>query len=331
MSGEALYVEQWRGSALEASHGVAACVCTAEGEVVLEVGPPTETTWRSAAKPFQLEASLSCLPAELLAPLTRADLSLGAASHSGEPPHVTRVRALLAHFGLSETALRCGGHWPVHGPSAQQLMAAGVSDPLPIHNNCSGKHTFMLAAAHALGAPHGYLDPAHPLQQRIWALLDQRTLGGVRTAVVDGCGAPCFVVSLRGMATAWAQAALALDEPARFGQGDRLCDVMRAMRAEPWWMSGTGRLDWLLSTHSERPLVSKVGAEGLLCVALPPYGIAIKVLSGADTARPAAALAILERVAPGVLNPDALAECNQVRNVAGKLVGHRSARWGSEA
>ena len=57
-----LSIEVMRGDFVEESHEVAACLCDASGYVRARIGSPHVTTWRSAAKPFQLEACLTMLP-----------------------------------------------------------------------------------------------------------------------------------------------------------------------------------------------------------------------------------------------------------------------------
>ena len=55
----------------------------------------------------------------------------------------------------------------MHEPSAQALWQAG-DEPGRIHCNCSGKHAGMLIYASLLGADlASYLEPTHPVQQRI--------------------------------------------------------------------------------------------------------------------------------------------------------------------
>ena len=67
----------------------------------------------------------------------------------------------------NQGALQCGAHWPYYEPAASALRRE-MSEPLAVFNNCSGKHAGMLAAARALGAPlETYLEPTHPVQERI--------------------------------------------------------------------------------------------------------------------------------------------------------------------
>jgi L-asparaginase II len=95
--------------------------------------------------------------------------------------------------------------------------------------------------------------------------------------------------------------------------------IGRAYMAEPTLMSGSGAFDaWL----NQQGLVAKVGAQGLLCVALPAQdvGVAIKIESGVDLARAPAVHALLSRAYPGVL-PELPAPFRDVRNVVGDKVG----------
>ena len=318
-----LVVVQRRGGHLESVHPVSAVMCNEAGEIVRSTDRVAVTTWRSGAKPFQLEASLSMLDPSVVDQLEDEDLAVGAASHSGEPRHVARVESLLARFGASEGDLRCGAHWPVHEDSGRELVRQS-REPTPIHNNCSGKHTFMVAALRANGHEHDYRLPEHPVQRVIRASVNARTGGAVVDVVVDGCGVPCFVLPISGMATAFARLAGAVAD------GDGLLGrIGGAMLRHPELVSGTGRHDLLLVNAATEPIISKVGAEALLCLALPRRraGIAIKVLSGCNDARAVAVLAVLLRWVPGLVPKDALPEWGLLRNVVGRAVGEREAVW----
>ena len=117
-------VAQTRGACVESVHPFSAVVVSADGRPPRVFGGDLHTTWRSAAKLFQLAVALELLGDPDLAP---ASLAVGAASHSAEPVHVALVRDLLDRFGLDATGLRCGGHPPVHVPSPDALLRAGGS------------------------------------------------------------------------------------------------------------------------------------------------------------------------------------------------------------
>ena len=312
------HIEERRGGVLEATHPIFAVLVSPAGHVVEQIGDNPVATWRSAAKPFQLATSLGCLP-DLA--FSDEELAIGTSSHSGQLTHISRVAALMTRLGVAESDLRCGGHAPVHAGAYETLLAAG--DRIrPIHNNCSGKHTFMLAAARALGAPlDSYQATDHPLQVRIRAAVEHVT-GGVEGAVVDGCGVPCFVLRLSAMATAWAAVAAQYNEDTALGR------IGRAMNAFPELVSGEGRLDLGVVGPATRPVVSKVGAMGLSCLAVPGLGgIALKAATGSADARAVALKAILDRWAPGLLPADALEDWHVVKNVVGRPVGRRTAHF----
>ncbi|MDP9240395.1 MAG: asparaginase, partial [Actinomycetota bacterium] len=176
---------------------------------------------RSSLKPLQvvgmLRAGLSLAP---------ADIALAAASHSGEAKHVSRVRDLLHHAGLPESALACPPSLPLSEESAQAVIRAG-GGPSRVQMNCSGKHAAMLLTCRAAGWPiEGYTDPGHPVQKAIRSAVEDLAGETVAAVGVDGCGAPVFATSLCGLARSFAR--LAQAEP---GSPERA--VADAMRAHP--------------------------------------------------------------------------------------------------
>jgi L-asparaginase II len=311
-----LRIEQRRGFAVEAEHEVDAVIATAQGRVLELVGEDVVTTFRSAAKPFQLEVSYGLLSAHEQSILDERDLAIGAASHHGEPVHIEHVQSLLHRFGRGVEHLHCGSHAPTHAESARALFASG-GVPCPLHHNCSGKHAFMAAACHVQGFEEDYRPASHPLQQRISERVREASCGALVGSVVDGCGLPCFVLPLSGMASAWAELARSMRE----AQGSVLGRIGLAMQAHPLLMSGSDAFDGWLTAHAN--VVAKVGAQGLLCMALPGegVGVALKVRSGTDVVRPVAALALLERYFPGLLREPAPRRFSDVTNAVGAVVG----------
>jgi L-asparaginase II len=319
-----LTVLHLRNGAIESRHPVTAALVAADGEVLERVGAPSPTTFRSSAKPFQLEASLDALPPAAVDALEEEDLAIGAASHHGEPMHVARVRRLLDRFELEPGELRCGAHPPASEADAHALIRAGQA-PSALHNNCSGKHAFMLGACRAQGWAGDYRDEDHPLQRSVRARLDARSGGAVEGVGVDGCGVPTFVLPIEGMARAYAALAAAMaDAPT-----SHLGRIGWAMHRHPRMMSGTLAVDGRLVAGAARPVVAKVGAEGLLCLALPEarVGVALKVESANGDARAVAIHALLARFFPGLVPEAAGERYALVRNHEGREVGHRIARF----
>ena len=332
-----LVVEQRRGFAVEGRHEIDAVACDASGRITALVGEDAVTTFRSAAKPFQLEESLAALDPALRARLSSEDLAIGAASHHGEAMHVQQVAQLLSKLDRNPAHLYCGAHAPSHAASAQALYAAGA-EPSVLHNNCSGKHSFMAAACATQGWDANYLAPTHPLQQRILTRMNERAGGSVQGVEIDGCGLPCFVLPLSGMARAWAQVAVAMTMTmggvggvggggsAQAGD-ESLGAIGRAMHQHPLLMSGSEAFDgWLTQSTSA---LAKVGAQGLLCAALPEQGLglAIKIRSGADAVRPVAAWTLLREWFASTMGEELPERFSAVKNVVGKAVGDVHASW----
>lgn len=281
-----------RGPLVESRHVVHAAVVDEHGRMVAFAGTPdTVAHWRSCAKPFQVHPFVADGTWTTLGWDDRR-LALACASHGGEPEHVALASAMLASVGLAEDDLACGPHVPLATRGAELLAAAGGT-PTRLHNNCSGKHAAMLAAATVQGWPTaGYDAPAHPLQRRIHASLPHFT--GLRTdeipMAVDGCGVPVFVLPVRAMATAWARlAGDARHDPA----AER---ILGAMTTHPFLVGGTERFDTVLMEATGGNVVAKVGAEGVhsLCIRDRALGLAIKVADGAPRAQYPAVLRLLQ-------------------------------------
>jgi L-asparaginase II len=313
-------VEQLRGEVPEAKHEVHALLCDHSGRVLAQVGDDLRTTFRSAAKPFQLEACLDVLGPEAAQALPDDLVAVGAASHHGEPMHEQAVLRLMHALATQASALRCGVHPPVHVPSYEALLRAGQS-PSVLHHNCSGKHVYMAAAARHLGPDLDYRPPQHLLQLAVLERIEAATATFAPQRVVDGCGVPCFVLPLSAMARAYA----GLSVHAR-SHGGTLSRIVRAMAGHPWLLSGTGAFDLWLTSHGAS--LAKVGAGGLLCAALPGgLGLALKIGSGVDFVRAAACHAVLQYLLPGVVS-DALPEAHwEVRNAVGQRVGRIATRF----
>jgi L-asparaginase II len=254
----------------------------AGGEIVYTAGQVSAPMFpRSSNKPVQATTMVECgldLDGKLLA--------LAAASHSAEEFHVAGAREILARAGLTEDALQCPPALPIDEVALREfLVAGGRADR--IHMNCSGKHSGMLATCVAAGWPtESYLDPEHPLQQRIKQNLARLSGDEVAATGVDGCGAPLFAISLTGLARAFRAIVLAEPDSAE----RRVAD---SMRSYPDWTSGTRRQERALM-EAVPGLLVKAGAEGVQAFALADGRAgAFKVEDGAGRAVPAISVALL--------------------------------------
>lgn len=244
-------------------------------------------------------------------------LALAAASHSGEDFHVLGVRQILSRAGLTEADLQCPPDLPLDENARNAVFRAGDSADR-VHMNCSGKHAGMLAACVAAGWPTAsYRDPGHPLQREIRNTVERLSGEPVTAIGVDGCGAPLLAVSLVGLARAFRAIVISQpDTPER--------QVADAMRANPLWMSGTGRADAVLM-RAVPGMLMKSGAEGVCAFALADGRAgAVKVDDGAARGVPAVMAALLTRLVSGQegIDSDALGQMRTVPVLgAGQPVG----------
>lgn len=312
-----------RGDLVESTHRVHAAVVDADGALLDAVRDPAMVVWwRSCAKPFQVMPLLRSGGLDAL-DWGVDELALACASHGGEPEHVAVAARMLQSLGLEEGDLACGPHEPLASRGARLLREAGQR-PSRLHNNCSGKHSAMLARARQLGIPTtGYEQVAHRVQQDCrravaeWTGVADEALG----VGVDGCGVSVFALPLANMALSYARLARAA------GQGDDASRrVVSAMTGQPFLVGGTDRFDTLVMEAGGGNVICKIGAEGVHTFAIVNRGIgfALKVEDGSPRAQFPAVLALLDAydALPRPL-PDPLADFlrRPVRNTRGEQVG----------
>lgn len=278
-----------RGGFVESRHAGAAIVLDPEGQVVERLGDTDAPILpRSSLKPVQ---ALACLAAG--APLAGQSLALATASHAGTDRHVAIVRDMLDAAGLDERSLHCPPAWPAETATRDALVRAG-GEPERLRMNCSGKHAAMLAACVAQGWDlDTYLEPDHPLQVQIRELAERMTGERVQAAVVDGCGAPVFAVSLSGLAKA-AHRIGGSSERSPFALHRNAAALVAAVREHPWTIDGPGRPDTV--TIERTGVFAKGGAEGVMIMIAPDgTAAALKMLDGSARATTIVALRLLER------------------------------------
>jgi L-asparaginase II len=320
-------------------------VVDSHGSLLASYGDPQTVAFlRSSAKPFQV------LPFVERGGLrhfgfTENELALACASHEGSDEHVRVVASMQAKVGVDESHLQCGSHMPGDVRAYKRLIKSDQA-PTPNRNNCSGKHTAMLAHAKMRNLPlDTYLDSDHLIQQDILATFAEMCLlpSNRIHLGIDGCSAPNFAVPLFNSAQAYAR----LTDPHDLAEvrANACHMITSAMMAHPEMISGPTEFDCRLMQVGAGKIVCKRGAEGFQAIGLlpgtisadsPGIGIAIKIMEGDlgqrrldltpyTRVRPAVVLETLKQL--GALNEaqlDELSEFGPIKSVTnhrGIMVG----------
>ena len=306
MSQFAPLLELTRGRVIESIHLGAIAVVDSQGALLHSYGDPhTVAFLRSSAKPFQALPFVERLGVEHFG-FTPKELALACASHVTAQIHLDAVRGLQAKIGIRESDLQCGAHLP-GDPAMLKFVIKNDITPTANFNNCSGKHTAMLAHAKMRGLPlDTYLSPDHPVQRDILACFAEMSgLSRERIALgADGCSAPNFAAPLFNAALAMAR----LCDPRDLGEARAAAcrKITSAMTSHPEMISGPGEFDCELMKAGGGRLLTKRGAEGFQITGILPgvigergLGIAFKVMDG-DPSRMNDKLEFSARVRPAV-------------------------------
>lgn len=312
------------GNVVENVHLGAVAVVDTSGKLLWSAGDPHYLTFtRSALKPFQALPFLLAGGADRFG-LTRPELALLCASHSGEDKHLRTVQTILAKAGLDEHQLECGCGVPLY------YEALGVPAPeqrwTPLHHNCSGKHSGFLAwcRLHDVGT-EGYVEQSHPLQQAIRTCIGELAgMSGADLPVgLDGCSAPNYAMPLARLAHMFARLAQGGADPVH---GSAMGDLFDAMTGHPDLVSGQARCDLAYMSAGAGDWVTKVGADAVQTIGVRSagIGIAIKIADGAKHTLQTATYAVLDQL--GLLDQQQRALLDDYRqpllhNVRGAVVG----------
>jgi L-asparaginase II len=323
-------VEITRGNVVESRHLGNVAVVDATGDMVAWAGEPdTRMFFRSSAKPFQAVPLVASGAADAYG-FTTEELALASASHNATQRHQAVVASMLAKTGLHEEDLQCGFALPMD-EEEKARVTLGLTQPTLIQCECSGKHAGMLATCRHRGWPIGtYLELDHPLQQEIQAIIAAACGVPADTLDVatDGCSLPTFGASLRDFAAAYA--VLSDPDGARWDGSPPYRAALHRIRGAiveyPELVSGDGEIDTTIMRITGGSIVAKLGAEGLLCMAIPDrrLGIAINDSSGSERGLGPGAVAVLEGlelVDDGTLGMLKQELCPPIRSFAGQLVG----------
>jgi L-asparaginase II len=300
-SESAILAEITRSDVVESVHRGRVAVVARNGSLLASAGDPSEAAYfRSSAKPFQAVPLVESGAADAFGFGTR-ELALACSSHDSTPDHQRGVTRMLEMCGLREADLRCGIS-PIADEQEQARSVLGLVWPSQVQCECSGEHAGMLAATKHLGYElDDYVAREHPLQRRILEIV--ATVLGMREDDIaigtDGCSIPTFAAPLQRFA--WAYAVLAAphgDPPIPASLATALDRLRDAMLAHPVLVGNDGVLDTDIMQFSGGKVVAKLGAEGLLCLAVPErgLGIAISTEDGMPRGLGPAAIATLQQL-----------------------------------
>lgn len=289
-----------RDGFVESRHVGSAVVINPDGEIVAAHGDPNALVYpRSALKPF---ISVAVMTSGVT--LRGEDAAISTASHTGTALHVAKVRALLSRGGLTDSALLCPPEYPMNADAKVALIRGG-GEPAPVFHGCSGKHAGLLLACITNDWPtHSYLDPDHPIQQKVREVIER--LSGERPAAptADGCGTPLYAMSLTGLARGIQRIARS-SEQSPFALHREAGALGQAVRENAVLISGPGEPESIaIERHG---VFSKLGFEGVQTMVAPDgTAVALKTLDG--SLRPGIPVALSLLAQHGALDAGAVTE-----------------------
>ena len=208
---------------------------------------------RSCAKPMQLSVLFDFGYDKLF---NDEQIAIMAASHQATNYHTQLVKSVLKANDIDEKYLKC----PIHLPYNQNILIDYIKNNKEIksiHNNCSGKHAFMLTICKLNNwNMDNYCDYNHPLQKLILSKLVK--LCGIKkapTLTKDGCLAPVIISNLYELAFGFKN--LCLDK--------KYSRIKEAYKKYPKAVGGDNNLDTVIMENTKN-LIAKNGAGGLICI-----------------------------------------------------------------
>ncbi|MBS1914272.1 MAG: asparaginase [Bacteroidetes bacterium] len=287
-----------RSGRIDALHYGSVVVTDPAGRILYSANDPHYPTYlRSSIKMIQ------ALPVVLSGAVERfeftdRELAICCASHVGADYHLATVAEMLRKIGLDEPDLGCGAHEPDDRAERKRLLCS-ENAPTQLHNNCSGKHTGMLAACVAKGWPvESYLEIDHPLQQWILDLMAEHS-GIPRQQIgigIDGCSLPAFYMPISGVSTALARfVAGAADPSSAAGR------IMHAVRTYPEMINDVGGFDSEIIRATNGRAIAKRGAMAIFVVGITtekygPIGVTVKLEDGNMAPMPVVVMKVLEEM-----------------------------------
>ena len=277
-----ILVNTYRGNIVDLFCTGSVAVVDYKGKLLYSAGNPEQVAYmRSSAKLMQAMVPMTLGVCDAYK-FTDMEIAQICASHSGEEIHINTVRSILKKAGLDETYLQCGAHYPFKADITEKMKKNG-EEALQIHNNCSGKHSGMLATVKYMNEDLStYYKVEHPHQKRIIKMISEICDYPENKIEIglDGCGVPVHAMPLKDFAYGMAR----MSKPNSLGEKLALAadKITKACLSNPLNMSGSDRIDYKIMSKYPNRIVVKVGSNGYFTAAIPEMGvgIAIKVDDG---------------------------------------------------
>ncbi len=299
-----ILVKVYRGNTIESIHYGSVVVVDSRGKLIYHTGDPYFVTYlRSSAKPFQAIPLITSGAAKEFG-FTKKEIAIISSSHNGQKVHTDTVKNILKKIGLSEKNLQCGVHIP-HYYTVNNITPPRGKKFTPVHHNCSGKHSGILALCVYFGwSIKNYLSKNHPAQKLILKAISEicRYPEKKIKLGIDGCGVPVHAMPLYNMAVGFANLVNYNSENKKTSEAYKL--IIDSMRKYPEMVSGEGRSDLALAKASRNNILAKAGGEALSCSGILDrgWGMAVKIADGNRRAIVPATIETLRQL--GLLNKD---------------------------
>lgn len=280
MSCELVHVT--RGELVESIHRGDIAVVNSKGKVIAYSGDPFKITYiRSSAKPIQaINVFLSGAYEKFN--FNDAEISIMCASHYGEEFHIKTVEGILSKIGIDKDRLLCGSTYSINKNIAM-MQAKNNIKLTPLHSDCSGKHSGIIASCIAKGYKiEEYNMPYHPVQKDILDVVSKvcEIEKGKIIIGVDGCSVPVFGMPIYNLSLAFAKIANSynLESDYKFAADS----IFKSMNNYPEMVSGTNGFCTELMRCTKGKLIGKLGAESVYAVGIKDadIGIAVKIEDG---------------------------------------------------
>lgn len=263
-------LEYIRDGLIEQEHMGLLVKCSIDGEI-LRCGHDKQYPFylRSCAKPLQASLLID-FELDKFYDMTSEEIAICCASHTGEPCHVQTIKGFLNKVEINESMLKCGLHKPLSKIEQTKLILSGEKETI-LQNNCSGKHSMILAICKKNGWDlKSYDEKSHPLQIAIRKKIYELCVVKKDYPVTkDGCGVPIYSMPLENMVKGYLNLFL----------NKKYSKIREAFIKHPYLIGGEDRLDTAIMGANNK-LISKVGAGGL-CIVInleKKEGLTIKIM-----------------------------------------------------